>query len=73
VSTLCFSQAGRETFRVDWDFYNQVPLGAPTLLALTLNIVALAAGGLLGVQAIRRARGPAGRLAAVAAAAMPRR
>jgi hypothetical protein len=70
VSTLCFSQAGRETFPVDWGFYNQVPLGAPTLLALMLNIVALAASGFLGVQAIRRARGAACRLAAVVAAAM---
>jgi hypothetical protein len=71
VSTLCFSRAGRETlFRGDGGFYNQVPLGAPTLLALMLNIVALAAGGFLGVQAIRHARGPACRLAAGVAAAM---
>ena len=71
VATLCFSQARRENlFRVDWDFYNLVPLGAPTLLALVLNITALAAGGFLGALAIRRARGLARRLAAVGAAAM---
>jgi hypothetical protein len=71
VSTLCFSQARGETlFRADWGFYNQVPLRAPTLLALMLNIVALAAGVFLVAQAIRRTRGPACRLAAVVAAAM---
>jgi len=71
LSTLCFSQARNETLhRADWDFYNRVPLGAPTLLALLLSIVALAAVGFLGVQAARRARRPAARrLAAVAAAA----
>jgi hypothetical protein len=71
LSTLCFSQARRETlFRVDWDFYTRVPLGAPALVALVLSIVALAAVGFLGVQAIRRVRRPAWRrLAAVAAAA----
>jgi hypothetical protein len=71
LSTLCFSQARSETlFLADWDFYNRVPLGAPTLLALILNIVALAAVGFVGVQAIRRARRPSWRrLAAVTAAA----
>ena len=71
LSTLCFSQARRETlFHVDWEFYTQVPLGAPTLAALVLNIAALAAVGFLGVQAIRRVRPPAWRrLVAVAAAA----
>src|ERR1700675_93 len=71
LSTLCFSQARRETlFRGDWDFYTRVPLGATVLAALVLNIVALAAIGFLGVQAIRRVRRPAcRRLGAVAAAA----
>jgi hypothetical protein len=69
VSALCFSQARLETLFANWDFYNQVPLGAPTLLALMLNIVALGAAGLLSVQAIRRARRPARRLIAVAVAA----
>jgi hypothetical protein len=71
VSTLCFSQARSEAlFRADWGFYNRVPLGAPVLVALLLNIVGLAAVGFLGVQAIRRVRRPARRrLAAVAAAA----
>jgi len=57
-------------FRADRDFYNRVPLGAPLLAALVLNIVALAAAGFLGVQALRRARRPAWRrLGAVAVAA----
>jgi Sulfatase len=70
LSALCFSQASLELlFRADRDFYNQLPLGAPTLVALILNIVALAAGGLLVMQAIRRVRRPVWRrLAAVAAA-----
>jgi hypothetical protein len=69
LATLCFSQARRETlFRADWDFYNQVPLGVPTLQALVLNIAALAAVGFLAAQALRRARGPARRLAAIVAA-----
>jgi hypothetical protein len=71
LAALCFSQARSETLlRADWGFYNRVPLGAPTLLALMLNIVGLAGVGFLGVQAIRRVRRPAWRrLAAVAAAA----
>lgn len=71
LSALCFSQASSETlFRADGNFYNRLPLGAPTLVALMLNIVALAAGGFLGMQAIRRLRRPVSRrLAAVAAAA----
>jgi hypothetical protein len=70
LATLCFSQACRETlFRADWGFYNRVPLGAPTLVALILSIVALAAIGFLGVRAIRRFRRPAWRRAAAAAAA----
>jgi hypothetical protein len=71
LSALCFSQASSETlFRADSDFYNRLPLGAPTLLALILNIVALAAVGFVGVQAIRRVRRPVlRRLGAVAAAA----
>jgi hypothetical protein len=71
VAALWFSQARREIlFFADWEFYNQVPLGAPTLLALVLNIAAVSAAGFLGVQAIRRARGIAFRLAAGAAAAI---
>lgn len=71
LSALCFSQARSETlFLAGWDFYSRVPLGAPTLLALVLNIFALTAVGVLGVQAIRHVRRPAWRrLAAVAAAA----
>jgi hypothetical protein len=70
VATLCFSQACRETlFRADWGFYNRVPLSAPTLVALVLNIVALAAVAFLGVRAIRRLRRPAWRRPAAAAAA----
>ena len=71
LSVLWFSPACRETlFRADRDFYNRVPLGAPLLAALVLNIVALAAAGFLGVQALRRARRPAWRrLGAVAVAA----
>jgi hypothetical protein len=71
LSTLCFSQARSETLlRADWDFYNRVVLGAPTLLALLLNVTALTAGCFLGAQAIRHARRRAWRrVAAVAAAA----
>jgi hypothetical protein len=71
LSVLCFSQASSETlFRADRQFHDRFPLGAPTLVALILDVVALAAAGLLGVQAIRRLRRPwARRLAAVAAAA----
>jgi hypothetical protein len=71
LSTLCFSQARRETLFIDdWGFYNRVPLGAPVLMALVANIVALAALGFMGVQAIRRVQGSAWRrVAAVVAAA----
>ena len=71
LSTLWFSRARTEALlRADWAFYNQVPLGAPTLLALLLSIGALAALGFLGARAIRRARRTIWRrLAAVAAAA----
>ncbi|MGH7390176.1 MAG: sulfatase-like hydrolase/transferase [Candidatus Rokuibacteriota bacterium] len=70
LSTLCFSQARSETLlRADWDFYNRTPLGAPTLLALVLSIVALAAVGFLGVQAVRRVRRRAWRRLAAATAA----
>jgi hypothetical protein len=70
LSTLCFSQARSEMlFRPGWDFYNRVPLRAPALAALVLNIVALTAVGFLSVQGIRRLRRPAWRrLAAVATA-----
>jgi hypothetical protein len=72
LSSLCFSQARRETLFIgDWGFYNRVPLGAPALAALVLNLTALAAVGFLGVQAIRRVQRPAWRrVAAVVAAAM---
>jgi Sulfatase len=70
LSTLCFSQACREALFAGWNFYNRVPLGAPVLVALLLNIVGLAAVGFLGVQVIRRVRRQAWRrLAAVGAAA----
>ena len=71
VSTLCFSRARSETLLIgDWDFYNRVPLGAPMLVALVLNIVGTSAVGFLAVQAVRRVRRPVWRrLAAVAAAA----
>lgn len=70
LSSLCFSQASRDVlFRADFDFYSRLPLGAPTLTALILNIVALAAVGFLAVHAIRRVRRPLWRrLAAVGAA-----
>src|SRR2546423_46880 len=36
LSALCFSQARSETlFLTGWDFYSRVPLGVPTILALT--------------------------------------
>jgi hypothetical protein len=70
LSTLCFSQACSEALFSGWNFYNRVPLGAPVLVALLLNIVGLAAVGFLGVQAIRRGRRQVWRrLAAVSAAA----
>jgi hypothetical protein len=71
LSALWFSRACRETlFRADRDFYNRVPLGLPVLVALVLNIVALAAVGFLGVQALRRVRRPGWRrLGAVTVAA----
>ena len=71
LSALCFSQARSETlFLTGWDFYSRVPLGAPTILALIANISALAAIGVVVVEAIRRVRRPAWRrLAAVVAAA----
>jgi hypothetical protein len=71
LSALWFSQACREMlFRADRDFHNRVPLGAPMLVALVLNIVVLAAVGFLGVQALRRVRRPVWRrLGAVAVAA----
>ena len=70
LSALCFSRASVETlFRADRDFYNQLPLGKPTLVAFILNIVAVAAVGLLVMRGIRRLRRPVWRrLAAVAAA-----
>jgi hypothetical protein len=71
LSALCFSQASVELlFRTDRDFYNQLLLGAPTLVAFVLNLVAVAALGLGAMQAIRRVRWPlVRRLAAVAAVA----
>jgi len=71
LSVLWFSPACREILYVaDRDFYNRVPLGAPTLAALVLNIVALAAVSFLGVQTLRRVRRPAWRrVGAVAVAA----
>lgn len=70
LPALCFSQASSEMlFRADRDFYNRLPLGAPTLVALILNIVVPAAVGFLGVQMLRRSRRPVvRRLAALAAA-----
>src|SRR5262245_15300647 len=72
VSSLCFSRARSETlFLSDWGFYNRVPLAAPVLAALLVNIVGLAAVGFLTVRAIRRVRRPAWRrLSAVGAAAV---
>ncbi len=70
LSTLCFSQARSEMlFRPSWDFYHLMPLRAPALAAFLLNVVGLAAAGVLGVQWIRRDRRPVSRrLIAVAAA-----
>src|SRR5262245_23726529 len=72
LSTLCFSQARSEMlFRPSWDFYNLTPLRAPALAAFVLNVVALAAVGLLAVQWTGRVRRPVWRrLIAVAAAAI---
>src|SRR5688572_119046 len=72
LAALCFSRASSETLlRVGWDFYSRTPLGPPTLQALFLNIVALAAAGYLGVLVIRRTQRAAWRRpAAVAAAAV---
>jgi hypothetical protein len=70
LSALCFSQASHETlFRADRDFYNRIPLGAPTLAALLLNVVVLAAAGFLMVRMIRRFRRRGLRRAAAVAAA----
>src|SRR5262245_37209965 len=69
VSTLCFSRARSEALLPDGGFYSKVPLGAPTLWALLLNIVGLAAAGFLGVQAIRRLRQPVWRRLAAGGAA----
>jgi hypothetical protein len=56
-------------FQPSWDFYHLMPLRAPALVAFLLNVVGLAAVGVLGVQWIRRVRRPVWRrLIAVAAA-----
>jgi hypothetical protein len=71
LSTLCFSQARSEMlFRPSLDFYNQTPLRAPAIAAFVLNVVGLAAVGLLGVRCIRRVRRPTWRRLAAGAAAM---
>src|SRR5688572_28571212 len=69
VAVLCFSQARSETLLLgSWDFYSRAPLGAPTLLALLLNILALTAAGVASAQVIRRVQRPTWhRLGAVAA------
>jgi hypothetical protein len=71
LATLCFSQVRSETlWRGGWDFYNRTLLGAPTLLALLVNVLGLAAAGWLVVWTLRRVRRPAWhRLATIAAAA----
>jgi len=70
LSTLCFSQARNELLiRPGGGFYNLMPLRAPALAAFVLNIVGLAAVGLLGVHWIRRVRQPAWRRLAAGAAA----
>ena len=56
LATLCFSRASSETLRADWGFYSRVPLGPPTLQALILNIIAVAAVGFVSVHLIRRTR-----------------
>ena len=71
LSTLCFSQARSEMlFRPSWDFYNQIPLRAPSIVAFVLNVGGLAAIGLLGVRCIRRVRRPTWRRLAAGAAAV---
>jgi hypothetical protein len=73
LASLCFSQARSETLFIgDWDFYNRIPLNAPTLRALILNIVALAAAGFVAALAIRRVRRPGWRrtAAVIVAAAL---
>ena len=71
VSTLCFSQARSEILlRADHDFYNRIRLGAPTLLAPMVSLLAVAAVGFVSVQVTRRVpRLGWLRLGAVAAAA----
>src|SRR5262250_1853557 len=50
LSTLCFSQTRSEMlFRPSWDFYNQIPLGAPAIAAFMLNVVGLTAVGAAAV------------------------
>src|SRR5262245_8831521 len=59
LSTLCFSQARSEMlFRPSFDFYSQMPLRAPAIAAFVLNVVGLAAVGVVGVRCIRRVRRP---------------
>jgi len=70
LSTLWFSRARTEALFSNWGFYNKVPLGAPVIWALLLNIVGLAAVGVLAIRAIRQLRRRAWRrLAALVAAA----
>jgi hypothetical protein len=70
VAALCFSQASNETlFRSDRDFHNRLLLGAPTVVAFIVNIVALAAAAFVAMQAIRRVRQPFLRRVAAGAAA----
>src|SRR5262245_39466429 len=70
LSTLCFSQARSEMlFRPSWDFYSQMPLRAPAIAAFVLNVVGLAAVGVVGVRCIRRVRRPMWRRLTAGAAA----
>ena len=57
LASLVFSEASREAlYRPDFDFYSALPLNAPTLRALVLNVLGVAAVGLAVVYVLRRAR-----------------
>jgi hypothetical protein len=57
LASLVFSEASREAlYRPDFDFYSAVPLNAPTLRALVLNVLGVTAAGLAVVHVLRRAR-----------------
>jgi hypothetical protein len=57
LASLVFSEASREALhRPDFDFYSALPVNAPTLRALVLNVLGSTAVGLAVVSVLRRAR-----------------